>query len=95
MDREEFVSLYNSILKGDAEGSLRSTLIQRYIQEEGSEELIKNSEMFLAIITQLPPLYTHCLNHVINHYKSKFSVVELIKHDYNSMMNNEHIILAY
>lgn len=95
MDRENFVSLYNEILKGNTGNSSGLTLIRQYIQEEGSKEQEESSDLFLNVIAALPPLYQHCLNHVLDYYVNKFSVVKIIKQDLNSLINVEQIILVY
>lgn len=95
MDKENFVSLYNEILKGDAGGNLGSTLIRQYIQEEGSKEQNEDSGLFLNIIAAIPPLYQHCLNHVLDYYVNKFSVVKIVKQDLDWLAPGEKIILVY
>lgn len=95
MDRENFVSLYNEILKGNTGNNPGITLIRQYIQEEGSKEQEESSDLFLNVIAALPPLYQHCLNHVLDYYVNKFSVVKIIKQDLNSLINVEQIILVY
>jgi len=96
MDKEQFVSLYNGLLKG-RDIALGLALIQTFIEEEGNEEHRKHSDLFLNLILQLPPLYSKCLSHVLNHYVDKFSVVKVIKNDLNSLnvLNGENIVFVY
>lgn len=95
MDRENFVSLYNEILKGNTGNNPGITLIRQYIQEEGSKEQEESSDLFLNIVAALPQLYQYCLNYVLDYYVNKFSVVKIIRQSSNWMMPGERIILVY
>ena len=94
MDKESFLVLYRDILKTN-DWTTGFNLIKTYICEEGNEQQKENGTTFLNIVTVLPPLYKHCLNHVIEHYINKFSVVRIIQHDPNSLNDGEHTIFVY
>lgn len=94
MDKEEFLSLYRRVLNyGWQATDFGVVLLRTYIEEQGTEKHNQYKEEFIAIIAAIPPLYKHCLAHVIDYYVNKFSVVKLIKNDPNAQ--GETIILVY
>lgn len=94
MDKETFLSLYRLML--GVENIVSNTglqLLDRYIEELGTDNHKLYKEAFITVVATLPPLYRYCINHVIDYYVNKFSVVKLIKHDPN--WREEKIILVY
>lgn len=94
MDKELFISCYKKILSGNLIESKTYGLgiITAYIQEKGTDFHREHISEFIPLL-QMPPVYKHCLQWVIDYYVSKYSVVIISLSDPNS--TQEHIISIY